>query len=71
MKHNFVDSVHVQRCTVAREGDLFAGLWYPDETYNPYDDAQHLFAAARPAASKPPARVRASAGRSRSNSKGT
>jgi len=46
IKHSFIDSVHVQRCTVARQGDLFAGAWYPGETYNPYDDAQHLFAAA-------------------------
>jgi hypothetical protein len=48
--HSFVDSVHVQRCTVARQGDLFAGAWYPDEIYNPYDDEQHLFDSAR----KPP-----------------
>lgn len=46
IKHSFIDSVHVQRCTVARQGDLFAGLWYPDETYNPYNDVQHLFADA-------------------------
>jgi hypothetical protein len=45
IKHSFVDSVHVQRCTVARQGDLFAGNWYPDDTYNPYDDGQHLFAS--------------------------
>ena len=46
--HSFVDNVHVQRCTVARQGDLFAGAWYPDDTYNPYaTDEQHvLFAAA-------------------------
>lgn len=47
IKHSFIDSVHVQRCTVARQGDLFAGVWYPDETYNPYNDVQHLFADAR------------------------
>lgn len=46
IKHSFVDSVHVQRCTVARQGDLFSGVWYPDESYNPYDDVQHLFADA-------------------------
>src|SRR6266849_3058553 len=34
--HNFVDNVHVQRCTVARQGDLFSGAWYPDDAYNPY-----------------------------------
>jgi hypothetical protein len=46
IKHSFIDSVHVQRCTVARQGDLFAGVWYPDGTYNPYDDVRHLFEAA-------------------------
>jgi hypothetical protein len=46
IKHSFIDSVHVQRCTVARQGNLFAGAWYPDAAYNPYDDGQHLFAAA-------------------------
>ena len=46
IKHSFVDSVHVQRCTVARQGDLFAGNWYPRDDYNPYEDRQHLFAAA-------------------------
>jgi hypothetical protein len=46
VKNSFVDSVHVQRCTVARQGDLFSGVWYPDETYNPYEDEQHLFADA-------------------------
>jgi hypothetical protein len=45
IKHSFVDSVHVQRCTVTRQGALFAGTWYPDDTYNPYQDGQHLFAA--------------------------
>ena len=46
--HNFVDNVHVQRCTIARQGDLFAGTWYPDDTYNPYatDERHVLFAAA-------------------------
>jgi hypothetical protein len=67
IKHNFVDGVHVQRCTVSRQGDLFAGAWYPDETYNPYDDAQHLFAAARDAVVKPPAKIGVNAARSRSN----
>ena len=42
IRHSFIDSVHVQRCTVARQGDLFAGLWYPEETYDPYADSQHL-----------------------------
>ncbi len=53
IKHSFIDSVHVQRCTVARQGDLFAGAWYPEDTYNPYDDAQPLFATAK----KPSAKV--------------
>lgn len=47
IRHSFIDSVHVQRCTVARQGDLFAGAWYPNEIYNPYDEAQHLFDSAR------------------------
>jgi hypothetical protein len=47
IKHSFIDSVHVQRCTVSRQSDLFSGVWYPDDTYNPYDDAQHIFAAAK------------------------
>lgn len=63
IKHNFIDSVHVQRCTVARQGNLFAGVWYPDATYNPYEDAQHLFAAV----TKPPARVGAKAPRQSAN----
>jgi hypothetical protein len=57
IKHSFVDSVHVQRCTVARQGDLFAGAWYPNDAYNPYDDGQHLFAAAtKTGATKQPAK---------------
>jgi hypothetical protein len=42
IKHSSIDSVHVQRCTVARQGDLFSGVWYPNENYNPYDDRQPL-----------------------------
>lgn len=34
--HSFVDAVHVQRCSVARQAALFSGTWYPDETYDPY-----------------------------------
>ena len=34
----FVDAVHVQRCTVARQTSLFNGDWFPDDTYNPYAD---------------------------------
>jgi D-alanyl-D-alanine carboxypeptidase-like protein len=62
IKHTFIDAVHVQRCTIARQPALFAGTWYPDDAYNPYTDDPHLLftAAAQPpkpgpalAASKP------------------
>ena len=70
IKHSFVDSVHVQRCTVARQGDLFAATWYPDNAYNPYDDSQHLFATAMKAnAIKRPVQAEAAARRSRSSKK--
>ena len=46
IKHSFIDSVHVQRCTVARQGELFEGTWYPEASYNPYDDRHNLLAAA-------------------------
>jgi len=36
--HSFIDAVHVQRCTVARQPALFNATWYPDATYNAYDD---------------------------------
>lgn len=32
----FVDGVHVQRVTVARQKQLFAGAWYPDAAYDPW-----------------------------------
>jgi hypothetical protein len=70
IKHSFVDSVHVQRCTVARQGDLFAGNWYPDDSYNPYAEGQHLFAAATKAAvAKQPAKAAANPARSRTAKK--
>jgi len=47
-KHNFVDLVHVQRCTVARQDALFAGRWYPDEAYNPYSDIPQITAGVAP-----------------------
>lgn len=50
VQHNFVDAVHVQRCTVARQPALFAGTWYPDDAYNPYADDLQL---PRPAAIPP------------------
>ncbi len=37
IKPRFVDEYHVQRCTVARQKSLFAGTWYPDENYDPYN----------------------------------
>jgi hypothetical protein len=64
IKHSFIDSVHVQRCTIARQGDLFAGTWYPDELYNPYDDVQHLFAAVTVPTGEPAAKPAASTGSS-------
>ena len=41
VKHTFIDAVHVQRCTVSRQAQLFAGTWYPDANYNPYQDDPH------------------------------
>jgi hypothetical protein len=34
--HSFIDAVHVQRCTIARQASLFGGTWYPDDNYDPY-----------------------------------
>lgn len=69
IKHSFVDSVHVQRCTVARQGDLFTGSWYPDKAYNPYDDGQHLFVAAMKAGTVKPAKPEVATPTSRSGKK--
>lgn len=57
VKHTFVDSVHVQRCTVARQGELFAGVWYPDESYNPYADVDRVLVASGTGPISPPAIV--------------
>lgn len=38
IQHSFVDSDHVQRVTKGRQASLFGGTWYPDDTYNPYQD---------------------------------
>jgi D-alanyl-D-alanine carboxypeptidase len=46
IRHTFVDAVHVQRCTVARQGELFSGVWFPEAAYNPYEDGRHLLIAA-------------------------
>jgi hypothetical protein len=54
VKHTFFDGVHVQRCTVARQTELFAGTWYPDGSYNPYQDEQHLLFASATASQKTP-----------------
>jgi D-alanyl-D-alanine carboxypeptidase len=43
--HSFRDLVHVQRCTVARQPNLFNGSWYPCDTYNPYEDEPHILFA--------------------------
>ncbi len=67
IKHGFVDSVHVQRCTVARQADLFAGTWFPDDAYNPYEDRQNLLATVL----KPPIRVTAPTGNARTGIKRT
>ena len=32
--HSFVDSDHVQRCTLADQVGLFAGTWYPGADYD-------------------------------------
>jgi hypothetical protein len=69
IKHSFVDSVHVQRCTVARQADLFAGAWYPDATYNPYEDGQHLFASVTEPSAKPKVKVRTPASNKPASSK--
>jgi len=36
--HSFVDEVHVQWCSLARQADLFRGAWYPVVGYDPYAD---------------------------------
>jgi len=34
--HSFIDSDHVQRCSIAKQGSLFLEKWYPDDNYDPY-----------------------------------
>ena len=36
--HSFVDAVHVQRCSLAKQTDLFRGKWYPSDDYDPYKE---------------------------------
>lgn len=43
---SFVDPVHLQRCTVARQLALFAGKFYPDASYDPYRDLVKIAGAA-------------------------
>lgn len=42
---SFVDGVHVQRCTVARQPALFDGTWYPEETYDPVEEVRREYLA--------------------------
>jgi len=43
--HSFVDSDHLQRCSIGRQAALFSGQWYPDANYNPYSDLGRATAA--------------------------
>jgi hypothetical protein len=36
--HSFIDSDHVQRCSITRQSELFSGTWYPQDDYSPYND---------------------------------
>lgn len=36
--HSFLDPCHLQRIAVADQKGLFSGLWYPSESYDPYED---------------------------------
>lgn len=36
--HSFKDWDHVQSCPTFRQPELFAGTWYPDPNYDPYQD---------------------------------
>lgn len=36
IKHTFIDPDHVQRITLGKQPELFAGSWYPAATYDPY-----------------------------------
>jgi hypothetical protein len=37
-RHTFTDYDHVQNVPIFRQGDLFAGRWYPPPDYDPIDD---------------------------------
>ena len=36
--HSFLDDDHVQRCSVGKQHALFAGTFYPDDDYDPYNE---------------------------------
>ena len=36
--HTFVDADHIQRCSLMRQGALFTGTFYPDDSYDSYKD---------------------------------
>lgn len=36
--NTFIDAAHVQRCTVERQPELFAGYWYPTPEYDVLGD---------------------------------
>ena len=36
--HSFHDWDHIQRVPLFRQNDLFAGIWYPEVNYSPWDD---------------------------------
>ena len=38
VKPSFADDDHVQRIAVGRQASLFAGAWYPNASYDPYQD---------------------------------
>lgn len=48
--HSFRDYDHIQRVSLARQNDLFAGRWYPDANYKPLPDLHRtqVTAAAAP-----------------------
>jgi hypothetical protein len=37
-KHSFVDEPHVQRIRLSHQAALFAGKWYPNDDYDPWDE---------------------------------
>ena len=35
IKHSFIDSDHLQWCSIAHQESLFDGTWYPSDQYDP------------------------------------